>query len=138
MSDDTKPAAKKAVKANKTPVKGLTDREGDIVALLTVHRSRMSISMLQRKRGSKNVFFPRDMDDVASIIMIQKCYNKIISLDDMKGFCKIWDEIIEKWSDIEKLHDAGNGREMKSFLKNISDPYASNLATGDYSGSIYG
>jgi len=138
MSEDTKPVAKKAVKANKTPVKGLTDREGDIVSLAFIHPSRMARAMLLRKRGSKNVTFPRDMDDIGAVMMIQKCYSKIVSLEDMKGFCKIWDEVIEKWSEIEKLHDAGNGREMKRFLKNISDPYASNLATGDYSGSIYG
>jgi hypothetical protein len=129
-----KATAKKAASKPEGP----TDREKDIGRLLMSHRHPMATALVRQYLGFKHQqAFPTKIDDIDTIKLVVKGY-PFLKLKSMRGFCKIWDEVVGRWDRISDLHEAGDVKGLKQFLKELSDPYLGNSITGDYSKSIYG
>ena len=116
-----------------------TKREKQLVSLLTTQRHLCVTGMARRWAGHKlaATYHPTNIDDVANIIQAMEGYT-FLTMDVMRGWCKIWDKIADHWPKIVELHDLDDRKGLKAFLKELSDPYLTNPITGNYASSIYG
>jgi hypothetical protein len=140
MSEEEKPKkkiAKKAVKKTETQ-DGATARELELIRLFMGQRNSCVIGMLRRWADMPMIdtYHPTNIDDIYQIKKAVEMYS-FISLDGMRGWCKIWDKIIESWDKLIELQEQDDRKGIRALLAEIAAPYLANSVTGDYSPSIY-
>jgi len=134
-----KTAKKKTVKKETLPpvISGK-----DVFYLTVTVNHRVVTNMLRRSLGldmPTNIsHFPKDLEDIDHIVKAVKAYPGLINPKKMRGFCKVWDTMLDHWDKILDLHLEDDRRGMKQFLKEISAPYLTNPQTGNYTTSLYG
>jgi hypothetical protein len=116
-----------------------TQREQQLGMLLLGNPEPCVRAMVRRWLGFRlsSPAHPTSIDDITEIADACESFD-FLNLEDMRGFCHIWDKIYNSWEHISKLHSEGDRRGLKQFLKEIADPYCTNQITGDYSSSVYG
>jgi hypothetical protein len=119
--------------------KGYTKNEKDIRTISKSEDKRALWVMLDRyvDETPDQPRHPENIDDIKQIIQAQKDYPEIVDLENMTGWCKIWDAIIDHWPRLTELSEAGSSREVRDLLREIAAPYCTNQITGDFSSSIY-
>jgi len=138
MSDEYIPETKPSQKLPK-PQGGATKREKELGGLLLKKHLRLPvIGMIKRWLGHEldRTYHPSTLDDINGILEVTESCD-FINLRDMRGWCKIWDEIHDHWERILELKENGDTAGLHRFLKELAAPYLGNSVTGDYSSSIY-
>jgi hypothetical protein len=134
----TKKAAKKAVNKEAKTQNGATDRELELIRLFLGQRNSCVMGMVKKWSGMPMIdtYHPTNIDDIYQISKAIEMYS-FLNLECMKGWCKIWDKIIESWDRIIDLQKQDDRKGLRAFLADIAAPYLANSVTGDYTPSIY-
>ena len=136
---DKKPAAKKTVK-KKEPVKPDLSGEIDVFHIMT-EGNKVVTSMLRKALGigmsKKASNFPTNSGDIDSILAAMETYPQFIKLENMKGYCRVWEAVIKHWERIMELYAQEDRKGLARFLKELASPYLGVSHTYDYSSSIY-
>lgn len=117
-----------------------TKRDKELGELLLTPNLRYPvIGMVRRWLGHEldRTYHPSTLDDIDGILAVTEKYS-FIKLSDMRGWCKIWDDLHDNWERVLELKDNNDTQGLHRFLKELSAPYLTNSVTGDYSSSIYG
>jgi hypothetical protein len=95
--------------------------------------------MVRRWAGLKLLatYHPTSIDDIDSISLALKGY-PFLSMENMRGWCKIWDGIANSWDHLMELKQKDDRDAIRQILREIASPYCANSITGDFSPSIYG
>jgi hypothetical protein len=104
--------AKKTAKRNNKS----DNTKQEIVRLLTERRQHpVIIAMARRHVGlpAGRSTHPQNIDDILYIReILADC--PFMKLSDMKGFCKIWDAVVENWKHIEKMSETGDHQNLSN------------------------
>jgi hypothetical protein len=133
IQEAKKKTAKKAVaKSNGAP-----ERERQIISLLVTHHSPIVTALMRRyaKMSYKQVR-PSNIDDIDTLVKTFEGY-PFLKLESMKGFCKIWDAVVDNWDHLLKLRELNDRKAIKQHLNELASPYLLNSITHDYSKSLY-
>jgi hypothetical protein len=66
--------------------------------------------------------YPHDNDDFG------RCYRLLkqcpeINIECMRGFNRVWDNLVDKWPELTELHEAENGQRVYSLIKECERPF---------------
>jgi len=79
---------------------------------------------------------PRKAEDVENLLILLSACGWI-DIKCMKGYCKLWDAIVDDWDNIAEMHDKGRLRELNGLLARFEKPYQ-NGPQNNFQDALYG
>jgi hypothetical protein len=113
-----KAVAKKATK--KEPSRDVLIR--DFLIKNPLDRVSRTVAKRYYKIKVATSYHPRKAEDVENLlILLAGC--DWIDINCMKGYCKLWDVVVDDWDKIAKMFDEGRLRELNALLAGYEKPY---------------